>query len=46
MGENDGDVKEGHRHLVAREEESDAVENVKWEPADCEEEKDEGERLG
>lgn len=46
VGEDDGDVDEEHRLITGRAKEGDAVEDVKREPADCEEEKNEGERLG
>lgn len=46
VAEDDGDVYEEYRLLARRAEESDAVKDVKWKPADCEEEEDNGEGLG
>ena len=46
MGEDDGNVNEEHRLITGRAKESDAVEDVKREPADSEEEENKGERLG
>lgn len=46
VGEDDGDVNEVYCLITFREKEGDAVEDVKREPADCEEEKNKGERLG
>lgn len=46
VGEDDGDVNEEHRLVAGGAKEGDAVEDVKREPADREEEKNEGERLG
>lgn len=46
MGEDDSDVNEEHRLVTCRTEEGDAVEDVKWEPADREEEENKGEGLG
>lgn len=46
MGEDDGNVNEEHWLITGRAKEGDAVEDVKREPADCEEEKNKSERLG
>lgn len=46
VGEDDGDVNEEHWLITGRAKEGDAVEDVKREPADCEEEKNKGQRLG
>lgn len=46
MGKDDGDVNEELWLFTGRAEEGDAVEDVKREPADCEEEKNKGQRLG
>lgn len=46
MGEDDGNVDEKHGLFTGGAKEGDAVEDVKREPTDCEEEKDEGQRLG
>lgn len=46
VSEDDGDVDEELRLAVVWTEERDAVEDVKWEPADSKEEENEGERLG
>lgn len=46
MGEDDGDVNEELWLLARGAEKGDAVEDVKREPADCEEEEDEGQGLG
>lgn len=44
--ENDGDVNEEHWLITGRTKEGDTVEDVKWQPADCKEEKNKGQRLG
>lgn len=46
VSEDDRDVDEKLRLAVVRAKERDAVEDVKWEPADSKEEQNEGERLG
>lgn len=46
VSEDDGDVDQKLWRAVFRAKERDAVEDVKWEPADSKEEQDEGERLG
>lgn len=46
VAEDDGDVNEECWLIAGGAEEGDAVEDVKREPADCEEEKNKGERLG
>lgn len=46
MREDDRGVHEGHGILAGGAEKGDAVEDVKWEPADCEEEEDQGQGLG
>lgn len=46
MCEDDGDVNEEHRRVAVRAEESDAVVDVKWKPADREEEQNQRQRLG
>lgn len=46
MGEDDGDINEEHWLVAGRAKEGDAVEDVKGKPADCEEEKNEGEGFG
>lgn len=45
MGKDDGNVNEEHWLVTCRTEEGDAVEDVKWEPADCKEEENKGKRL-
>lgn len=46
MSEKDGDVNEEFWLVKFRAEEGDAVYDVKWEPADCKEEKNQRQRLG
>ncbi len=46
VSEDDGDVNEEHWLITGRAKQGDAVQDVKREPADCEEEEDQSERLG
>lgn len=46
VSEDDGNVDQKLRLAVVRAKERDAVEDVKWEPADSKEEQNQGERLG